>query len=172
MWETGKRHCEIQCLERVFTQTKLSPISKSYVLAVGSEFKSCSDFDFAAEIIGSSSTLDPVVWNDVVDFANGESMTQNTFIYSTLIECPLYANVELLMVLADVPMQTCIGVMDEVAKLFGIPYGLHGDSFHHCARYGSWSSRKYHALRSGRVKVGSLSSQGYGRGKRLRGYCY
>ena len=31
----------------------------------------------------------------------------------------LYANVELLMILVDVPMQTSIGVMDEVTKLFG-----------------------------------------------------
>ena len=35
---------------------------------------------------------------------------------STVIECPLYANVELLVVLEDVPMQTCVGVMDEVAR--------------------------------------------------------
>ena len=43
-------------------------------------------------------------------------MTQNTFIYSTLIDCPLYANVELFMILVDVSMQTRIGVVDEVAK--------------------------------------------------------
>ena len=63
-------------------------------------------------------TLDPVVWNDVVDFASGESMTQNTIIYSTLIECHLHANVELLMILVDAPMHTRICVMVEVAKLF------------------------------------------------------
>ena len=62
-------------------------------------------------------TLDPVVWNGVVDFANCESMTQNTVIYFTLIECPLYANVELLMILEDVSMQTCVRVVDEIAKL-------------------------------------------------------
>ena len=61
-------------------------------------------------------TLDPVVWNGVVDFANGGSMTQDTIIFSTL-ECPLYANVELLMILVDVSMQTCVGVVDEIAKL-------------------------------------------------------
>ena len=61
-------------------------------------------------------TLDPVVWNDVVDFASGESTTQNTAIYSALIECPLY--VELPMILVAVPMQTILGVMDEIAKLF------------------------------------------------------
>ena len=52
-------------------------------------------------------TLDPVVWNGVVDFANGES----------IIECPLYANVELLMILVDVSMQTGVRVGDEMAKL-------------------------------------------------------
>ena len=36
--ETGTRHGEIQCLERVFTQTKLSNLT-SYVHATGSEFK-------------------------------------------------------------------------------------------------------------------------------------
>ena len=42
VWETGTRHGEVQCPERVITQTKLSN-SKSYVLAVGSEDKSCCD---------------------------------------------------------------------------------------------------------------------------------
>ena len=60
-------------------------------------------------------TLDPVVWNGVVDFLNGGSMTQNTIIYCTLIECPLYA--KLLMILVDVSMQTCVRVVDENAKL-------------------------------------------------------
>ena len=119
VWETGTRHGEIQCIERVFTHTKLSN-SKSYVHAVGSEVKSCSALRRPGRRNGLvlECTLDPVVWNDVVDFASGESMTQNTKIHSTLIECPLYANVELLMILVDVPMQTCIFVMDEVAKLF------------------------------------------------------
>ena len=42
VWETGTRHGEVQCLERVFKRKKLSN-SKSYVLAVGSEDKACSD---------------------------------------------------------------------------------------------------------------------------------
>ena len=41
VWETGTRHGEIQCLERVFTQTKLSNL-KSYVHTIAYEIKACS----------------------------------------------------------------------------------------------------------------------------------
>ena len=113
---------------------------KSYVHTVAFEVKACSALERQGRcwqwwqklsknnfcgptVFFLECTLDPVVWNGVVDFANGESMTQNTMIYSTLIECFVYANVELLMILVDVSMQTCNGVVaklvehvDDVAK--------------------------------------------------------
>ena len=91
-----------KCPERVIKQTKLSN-SKSYVLAVGSEDKSCCDLGrpgrcwklqqklsktkvVRADGLVSECTLDPAVRNNVVDFPTGESMTQNTIIYFILIE--------------------------------------------------------------------------------------
>ena len=66
----------------------------------------------------SEITLDPVVRNDVVDFPSGESMTKKHHTLLHTHRVSLYANVGLLMILVDVPMQTSICVMDEVAKLF------------------------------------------------------
>ena len=44
------------------------------------------DQGLRADGLVSECTLDPAVRNDVVDFPSGESMAQNTIIYSTLIE--------------------------------------------------------------------------------------
>ena len=129
VWETGTRHGEVQCLERVFTQTKLSN-SKSYVLAVGSEDKSCSDLGRPGRCwklqqkISKTKVCGPTV-------AGSRSSERccgypkrrvNDAEHHNLLHThrvSLYANVELLMILVDVPMQTSIGVLDEVAKLFG-----------------------------------------------------
>ena len=74
----------------------------------------------------------------------------------------LYANVELLMILVDVPMQTSIGVMDEAAKLLEQVELI----FPRPPRGLLPSLRPLRFLvQSGRVKVGLLWSQGHGSGK-------
>ena len=51
-------------------------------------------------------------------FPSGESMTQKHHNFLHTHRASLYANVGLLMILAEVPMQTSTCVMGEVAKLF------------------------------------------------------
>ena len=127
--ETGTRHGEVQCPERVFTETKLSN-SKSYVLAVGSEDKSCSDLVDAGSCsrnyrrprsAGPRSCFGMYAGSRSSERCCGFSKRRvNDAEHHNLLHThrvPLYANVELLMILVDVPMQTSIGVMDEVATV-------------------------------------------------------
>ena len=126
-------HGEVQCPERVITQTKLSN-SKSYLLAVGSEDKSCCDLGRPGRCwklqqkLSNTKVCEPTVLFQSVRWIRSSERCcgfpkrrvndaeHHNFLHTH--RASLYANVGLLMILADVPMQTSICVMDEVAKLF------------------------------------------------------
>ena len=119
-----------------FNVLSVSSRRRYFVHTIGFEVKSCSDFKrprsmlaVAAEIIGAQGlranglvlecTLGPAVRNDVVDFPSGESMTQNTIIYSTLIECLCTPTSSCSWSWWACPCRQVLARWGEVARLFG-----------------------------------------------------